>query len=146
MRAAKHLLVVANLKVQEGERMNKKYALLVIGWILASLIFTACGAQSSTASAFPAGKFVLPDNTSQGINFNKDGTWSGFLGDQTLAEGTYQVKGDLYTEEAGPKACPTSATYKYSFDGTNLKFDLVGEDDCQNRRESFDGVTYVLSK
>jgi hypothetical protein len=126
--------------------MNKKFALLILGLILTTLIFTACGTQSSTASSFPTGKFVLPGNEAQGINFNQDGTWSGFFGDQTVAEGTYQVKGDLYTEEAGPKACPASATYKYSFDGTNLKFDLVGEDDCQNRRESFDGVTYVLSK
>ena len=126
--------------------MNKKFAFLIVGLMLTTLIFTACGSQSSAVSSFPTGKFVLPDDASQGINFNEDGTWSGFFGDQTVAEGTYQVKGDLYTEEAGPKACPTSATYKYSFDGTNLKFDLVGEDDCQNRQESFDGVTYVLSK
>lgn len=126
--------------------MNKKFALLILGMMLTTLIFTACGQQSSAASSFPTGKFVLPEDASQGINFNKDGTWSGFFGDQTVAEGSYQVKGDLYTEEAGPKACPTSATYKYSFDGTNLKFDLVGEDGCQNRRESLDGVTYVLSK
>ena len=125
--------------------MSKNFAWLVIGLMLTTLLFTACSSPSSAASGFPTGKFVLPDDASQGVNFNKDGTWSGFLGDMTVAEGTYQVKGDLYTEEAGPKACPTPATYKFSFDGTNLKFDLVGEDDCQNRRESFDGVTYVLS-
>jgi len=126
--------------------MNKKFVLLVLGWVLTTLIFTACGSPSSQVSSFPTGKFVLPDDQSQGINFNKDGTWSGFFGQQIVAEGTYRVKGDLYTEEAGPKACPTSATYKYSFDGTNLTFELVGEDGCQNRRESFDGVTYVLSE
>lgn len=124
--------------------MNKKICLLMIGLLLASLILAACG--SSAASNFPTGKFVLSDSEYEGIYYNKDGTWSGFAFGQETATGTYHVKGDLYTEEASPDACPTAATYKYSFDGTNLKFELVGEDSCQNRRESYDGVTYVLSK
>ena len=124
--------------------MNKKIALLMICLVLASLILAACG--SSAASNFPTGKFVLSDSEYEGIYYNKDGTWSGFAFGQETAKGTYHVKGDLYTEEASPDACPTAATYKYSFDGTNLKFELVGEDSCQNRRESYDGVTYVLSK
>ena len=90
---------------------------------------------------------MLPDTESEGIRFNQDGTWTGFYYGEDVAQGTYHVEGDLYTEEANPEtACPTSATYRYSFDGTNLKFELVGEDTCQNRRESFNGVTYVLSK
>ena len=124
--------------------MNKKICLLMVGLLLASLILAACG--SSAASNFPTGKFVLSDSEYEGIYYNKDGTWSGFAFGQETAKGTYHVKGDLYTEEASPDACPTAATYKYSFDGTNLKFELVGEDSCQNRRESYDGVTYVLSK
>ena len=124
--------------------MNKKICLLMIGLLLASLILAACG--SSAASNFPTGKFVLSDSEYEGIYYNKDGTWSGFAFGQETAKGTYHVKGDLYTEEASPDACPTAATYKYSFDGTNLKFELVGEDSCQNRRESYDGVTSVLSK
>jgi len=127
-------------------KMNKNIILLVISFVLVSLFLAACG-TSSVNSNFPTGKFVLPDSESEGIYFNKDGTWSAFFFGQTVAQGTYQVKGDLYTEEANPEtACPTSATYKYSFDGTNLKFELVGEDGCQNRRESLDGITYVLSQ
>ena len=126
--------------------MNKNIILLVISFVLGSLFLAACG-TSSVDSNFPTGKFVLPDSESEGIYFNKDGTWSGFFFGQTVAQGTYHVQGDLYTEEANPEtACPTSATYKYSFDGTNLKFELVGEDGCQNRRESLDGITYVLSQ
>jgi hypothetical protein len=130
--------------VVKENKMNKKIALLMICLVLASLILAACG--SSAASNFPTGKFVLSDSEYEGVYFNKDGTWSGFAFGQELAKGTYHVKGDLYTEEASPDACPTAATYKYSFDGTNLKFELVGEDTCQNRRESYAGITYVLSK
>ena len=124
--------------------MNKKNALLMISLVLVSLILAACG--SAVDSNFPTGKFTLSDSEYEGIYFNKDGTWPGFAFGQEISKGTYHVKGDLYTEEASPEACPSEATYKYSFDGTNLKFELVGEDPCQNRRQSYDGVTYVLSK
>jgi hypothetical protein len=130
--------------VEKENKMNKKIGLLMIGLVLASLILAACG--SSAASNFPTGKFILSDSEYEGIYFNKDGTWSAFAFGQDIAKGTYHVKGDLYTEDASPDACPTAATYKYSFDGTNLKFELVGEDTCQNRRESYNGITYVLSK
>jgi hypothetical protein len=89
---------------------------------------------------------VLSDSEYEGIYFNQDGTWSGFAFGSTTAEGKYHVKGDIYTEEASPEGCPTDASYKYSFDGTNLKFELVGEDTCQNRRESLNGITYVLTQ
>jgi hypothetical protein len=126
--------------------MNKKIVLLVLGLLMGMLILTACGSASSQASNFPTGKFLLQDSEYEGIYFNQDGTWSGFAFGQTIAEGTYHVKGDMYTEEASPDGCKTDGTYKYSFDGTNLKFELVGDDTCQNRRESLDGITYVLSK
>ena len=126
--------------------MKNKIVLPVIGLVLASLILAACSSASSADSNFPTGKFLLPDSEYERVYWNKDGTWSGFAFGQNIAEGTYHVKGDQYTEEAGPKACPTDATYKYSFDGTNLKFELVGDDTCQNRRASLDGITYVLSK
>lgn len=39
--------------------------------------------------------------------------------------------------------------YKYSFDGTNLKFELTNQsrnDSCESRKMGFDGATFVLSK
>lgn len=126
--------------------MKRNNILVVIGLVVTSLLLAACGSASNTDSNFPTGKFVLSDSNHEGIYFNKDGTWSGFSFGQTVAEGTYHVRGDLYTEEASPDGCKTDATYKYSFDGTKLKFELVGEDECQNRRESLNGITYVLTE
>ena len=127
--------------------MSKKATGLLIGLALLLLVLSACSTASSTKSNFPTGKFLLPNREFEGIYFNDDGTWYGFYYGEHVAEGKYKIKDDLYIEEANPDfACPTSATYKYSFDGTNLKFELVGEDTCQMRRESLDGVTYVLSK
>lgn len=126
--------------------MKKKLVLLIIGLTLTSLVLAACGSSSSGASSFPTGKFVLADSEFEGVYFNQDGTWSAFAFGQEIAKGTYHVKGDVYTEEASSDGCQTDGNYQYSFDGTNLKFKLVGEDNCQNRRESLDGITYVLSK
>jgi hypothetical protein len=131
---------------KKENEMKRNIILVVIGLVFASLLLTACGSASSLDSNFPTGKFVLADSDYEGIYFNKDGTWSAFSFGQSIAEGTYHVKGDLYTEESSPDGCPTDATYKYSFDGTNLKFELVGEDGCQNRRESLNGITYVLTE
>src|SRR5512138_498331 len=126
--------------------MRRNSVLLMLALIVGSLIATSCGSASNTDSNFPTGKFVLADSEYEGIYFNDDGTWSGFAFGSTIAEGKYHVKGDIYTEEANPEGCPTEASYKYSFDGTNLKFELVGEDTCQNRRQSLDGITYVLTQ
>lgn len=126
--------------------MRRNIVLLMLALIVGSLILTGCGSTSKEESNFPTGKFVLSDSEYEGIYFNPDGTWSGFAFGSTIAEGKYHVKGDIYTEEANPEGCPTDASYKYSFDGTNLKFELVGEDTCQNRRQSLDGITYVLTQ
>ena len=126
--------------------MKRNIVVLMFVFMLVSLIVSGCGSTSKSDSNFPTGKFVLADSEYEGIYFNPDGTWSGFAFGSTIAEGTYHIKGDIYTEEANPEGCPTDASYKYSFDGTNLKFELVGEDTCQNRRESLDGITYVLTQ
>ena len=126
--------------------MKRNMIFLMIGLVFASIIIAACGSTSDVDSSFPTGKFTLKDSEYEGIYFNTDRTWSAFAFGANIAEGTYHVKGDLYTEEANPEGCPTDATYKYSFDGTNLKFELVGEDACENRRESLNGITYVLTK
>jgi hypothetical protein len=130
--------------------MNKKIILLVIGMYL-SLVVAACSAASSAESNFPTGKFVLPGtDESEGIYFNKDGTFTAFYYGADVAKGTYSVKGDLYIEESNDQNCgKTPMSFRYTFDGTNLKFELTEEsknDTCENRRQSFDGVTYVLVK
>jgi hypothetical protein len=130
--------------------MNKKIILLVIG-MLVSLVLAACSSASPAESNFPTGKFVLPDsNGSEGVYFNEDGTFAAFYYGQDVAKGTYSVKGDLYIEESSDQNCEKSPmSFRYTFDGTNLKFELTDEsknDTCENRRQSFNGVTYVLSK
>lgn len=127
--------------------MRKILFLLVIALMLASFVLSACG---SDTSGFPTGKFVNPNsNIGAGMEFNEDGTWKAFNSGYTLARGTYRVDGDLYIEESNNGNCPAPMEYKFTFDGTNLTFDLTDqsrEDSCGERKMGFDGVTYVLSK
>lgn len=128
--------------------MKKNVLALVIGLLLASLVLSACG--SSKATGFPTGKFVNPNSDiGAGMEFNEDGTYRAFNSGYTLARGTYSIDGDLYVEESNNGNCPAPMKYKYSFDGTNLTFELTDQsknDSCGERKTGFDGVTYVLSK
>lgn len=127
--------------------MKKNSFLLVIALMLASLVLSACGSDNS---GFPTGKFVNPNSDiGAGMEFNEDGTWKAFNSGYTLARGTYSIKDDLYIEESNNGNCPVPMEYKFTFDGTNLTFELTDQsrvDSCGERQMGFDGVTYVLTK
>jgi hypothetical protein len=112
--------------------------------VLVVLLLTACGGGADSAD-FPTGKFVLPDNEFAGYQFNADGSWSYFFAGTTEAGGKYAVKGDQWIEQ-GTDECPFPGTYSWTFNGTQLTFKLVGEDECQPRRDSTDGQTFILVK
>lgn len=127
---------------------TQKLLSLLIGLLL-SVMLAACG--SSDKSGFPTGKFMDPESkVGGGIEFNEDGTWRVFNSSYTLGRGTYSVDGDLYIEETNSENCGVSPmSFKYSFDGTNLRFELTEEsmnDTCDGRKQTFDGKTYVLTK
>ena len=122
----------------------------LIGLVLLFLVLTACGSLSSSQSNFPTGKFVWAGSDSVGIYLNEDNTYSGFYYGAEVDKGTYEVKGNLFTQTSEypnlPEECSSPATYEWSFDGTNLTFKLHGEDGCDVRRESFDGQTFLWTK
>ena len=124
---------------------HKKILLLVTGLVLASLLLAACGAGSPSDAGFPTGKFVWEGSDLQGVYLNEDQTWSAFYYGENVDEGTYSVKGNLYTQETS-KVCTSPATYEWAFDGTNLNFKLQGEDPCDIRKASFDGQTFILTE
>lgn len=126
----------------------KKLFLLTFVLLLALLTLSACG-DASQKSNFPTGKFVTPDSTLSGLYFRDDGTWYAFYYGEHLAEGTYSVKGDKYTEKTNTGGCSAPISFQYTFDGTYLKFQYIGDpakDDCEGRRNAFNNTTYVLSK
>lgn len=77
--------------------------------------------------------------------FEKDMTWSYYMGGLMAAKGSYQVDGNLWTEQ-GTSDCPFPGTYQWSFDGQTLSFQLSGSDSCAPRKAATDGQSFQLSK
>ena len=134
--------------------------IFVLATLLLAFVLTACAATGSNTApadgsskpaiaAFPTGTFLREDSQSRGLQFNADGTFAALDGTTHLAEGTYTVKSDVYTEESNNQSCPVPMHYKYTFDGVNLKFQPVedpGKDPCAGRKGDFnDTVTWVLT-
>ncbi len=108
--------------------------------------FTVTGATSN----FPTGKFIKQGETNYGLMFNADGTFYVFEGDNIFVHGTYSVDGNIFTETSNDGGCDTNMAFTYTFDGTNLTFNYVGNPDddagCSGRHADFNNVTYTLSK
>jgi len=53
--------------------------------------------------------------------------------------GTYAVDGNLYTETSvSDTDCPWPGTYTRTFDGQTLAFQIVGEDKCADRQQTYE--------
>lgn len=146
---------------------NENLLLLLIGLMLVSLPLTACRPAVPTAAPtvvptivqptelpsepavnFPTGKFIKVGEPNRALVFNKNGTFIVLEGNSTLVSGTYSVDGGTYTDESNTQACPPMS-FKYTFDGTNLTFNYVGNpanDPCMGRMSDFNHVSYTLSK
>ena len=111
---------------------------------------TEAPTKSAASSNFPSGKFIKAGTTNYGLLFNDDGTFSVFEGDNTLVRATYSVDGNVFTETSNDGGCETNMAFTYTFDGTNLTFNYVGNPDddaaCDGRHADFNSVTYSLSQ
>jgi hypothetical protein len=126
---------------------NNKLLLLVLGLGLLSLFLAACG--SPEEPSFPTGRFIKAGEPNHALVFKEDGTFAVMEGSSTIVIGTYSIDGDIYTEESNNFGCLTQMSFKYTFDGTNLTFNYVGnpeDDPCGGRRGDFDNVTFTLSE
>jgi hypothetical protein len=110
--------------------------------------YNQTGQTASTDSKFPNGKFIKAGTTNYGLLFNADETFSVFEGDNTFVRATYTVEGNVITETSNTGGCETNESFTYTFDGTNLTFNYVGNPDddaaCAGRHADFNNVTYTL--
>ncbi len=119
------------------------------GWL--SYELTSEPSPSAEQGAFPTGTFVGETYSSHAFEFFADGTFTYAEGDYTEGDpdvsGIYGIRDDLYTEMvhdyAGYDKIP--ATYRWTFDGERLTFELVGEDVLYSREQSMTGQTYIKS-
>jgi hypothetical protein len=102
------------------------------------------------ASGFPTGRFVQSDNSSRALEFTSDSSFKALDGENQLAAATFKVNGDIFTETSNDASCETNVSFKYTFDGINLRFFPVTDlstDTCQGRKADFNpAITWVLAK
>ena len=118
---------------------------IVFGLLVAVFVLSACSAGSSAEADFPTGRFSSSSERFISYEFNEDKTWAYLDAGAVQASGTYDVKDNQWIEN-GTDECPYPGTYEYTFDGTNLSFKLVGEDECAPRKSATDGKTFVILK
>ena len=91
----------------------------------------------------------MPVDGGNQLEFKEDNTFTIYSANGiTLLTGTYSIEGDTYIEESNTAGCPSPMSYKYTFDGSNLTFQYIGDpadDLCEGRRNDFNNQTYVLS-
>lgn len=128
--------------------MKKNLALLALLVLVVSLVLSACG--SAEKSNFPTGKFIKSGATDYGLKFDPNGTFSVFQGETTYVTGTYKVDGNVFTETSNDGGCDTNVNFNYTFDGSKLTFNYVGDPEkdasCTGRYADFNNVTYTLAK
>jgi hypothetical protein len=97
---------------------------------------------------FPTGTFFHKHPTTYCVwQFNEDGTWAFYwkvlstdVSKRTpFGRGTYTVDGNLYTDTTTDwPDCPWPVTYNWTFDGQTLAFQVVGEDKCADRQQTYE--------
>ena len=97
---------------------------------------------------FPGGVFKATYNTnSLALDFDSTGALNVSVDNQAYGQSTWQVKADTITFGAvtGPEgnACPSSASYLWSFLDNRLSFTAVGTDDCSPRRDPLLGLVWT---
>jgi hypothetical protein len=84
--------------------------IVLLSMFVLTLVLGACAPMPASAPAFPTGKFLLEGAGDRALQFNEDGTFAALLlpGDVHLAEATYSVKGDVFTETSNNQGCITN--------------------------------------
>lgn len=114
---------------------------------------TATVMPTKTATTIPVylpfqpGKYIPSYDPNSYFTFREDGRWAHYAGGTLLVSGTYRVEGDLYFQLTNSHGCPTTS-FKYTFDGKYLKFQLTDEsraDTCGERKDFYNNKIYVLA-
>lgn len=102
-----------------------------------------------TSAAFPFGTFAKTSDAEYTYIFHVNGYWEQVRGGTKTQTGTFSVDGNVFTETSNSEHCQTNVSFTYTFDGTNLTFQYVGDpkaDLCIDRSLDFNNVTYTLVK
>ena len=92
------------------------------------------------APKFPGGVFKTSNGTNTiALDFDSTGALNIYVDNQPFTNSTWQAKADTLTfgKMQGPEGynCPSEGRYNWAIADNRITFKLIGEDDCQNRRD-----------
>ena len=108
-------------------------------------------AVPTKVGSFPIGKFFAQNDPNSYFTFSKDGRWAHLNVDVrlALATGRFSVDGDTYIQTSNSSGCAVPMSFKYTFDGTYLKFQLTdqsrNDSSCPDRNGFYDNTTYIFT-
>ena len=108
-------------------------------------------AVPTEVGSFPIGKFFAQNDPNSYFTFSKDGRWAHLNVDVriALATGKFSVDDDTYIQTSNSAGCDVPMSFKFSFDGTYLKFQLTDQSrndlSCPDRSGFYDNTTYIFS-
>ncbi len=92
------------------------------------LIATALPVPTATiTTTVLVGKFVSQSNPESYFIFTEGGRWTHWRGTERGATGLYRIEGDTFIQTTNNQGCLVPMSYKYSFDGKLLTFQLTAE-------------------
>lgn len=122
----------------------RRPAILAVVFGLVALLTAA-----TQGPKFPGGVFKTSDgnNTTIALDFDSTGALNVYVNNESFSNGTWSVKADTLTfgKIQGPEgyACTSEARYLWALADNQITFKLVGQDDCQTRRDGLLGMTWT---
>lgn len=103
---------------------------------------------AAQASKLPGGVFKTSDGTNTiALDFDSSGALNVYVNNESFSNGSWQVKADTWTfgKVQGPEgySCATEAKYLWAIADNRITFKLVGDDDCQSRRDGLLGMVWT---
>lgn len=106
-------------------------------WTIVFILFVAATLCACSSKAFPTGKYTSQGYTSE---YRDDGTFTVWFFDDVVTEGTYSVMDDelTITDSYCNEKYAGSATYKWHHEDGKLTWELIGDDLCEERFETYE--------
>lgn len=112
------------------------------------LALVALLTAATQGQKFPGGVFKTSDGTTTvALDFDSTGALNVYVNNEAFSSGTWRAKADTLTfgKIQGPEgyACASESSYLWAIADNRITFKLIGEDDCQSRRDGLLGMVWT---
>ena len=102
-------------------------------WTIICVLLVAATLSACSNDEFPTGSYRHNEFVAE---YREDGTFTLYENGEVSTEGTYSVEGDEITwiqDSFCDEQNAGSATYQWTADDNGLSYEVIGEDQCEER-------------